>query len=93
MGKEELIQKLKSEGFPHVYEWTDAPGTEYSAHAHTGAVSMYILKGGLTFWFGEEVVSLTAGDRFDVPIGKAHTAKVGEDGCTFLVGEMIEGDS
>jgi quercetin dioxygenase-like cupin family protein len=93
MDKETLKQKLTDEGFLHVYEWHDKPGTEYPAHAHKGAVSMYILDGGLTFWFGQEEKILKEGDRFDVPVGKEHTAKVGEYGCTFLVGEMIDGDS
>ena len=93
MEREALKQKLKDEGFPHVYEWHDEPGTEYPEHAHQGAVSMYILEGGLTFWFGSEEITLNQGDRFEVPVGKEHIAKVGDSGCTFLVGEMIEGDS
>lgn len=93
MNTNELKKKLAEEGFSHIFEWHDEPGTEYPAHAHRGAVSMYILKGGLTFWFGREERILKEGDRFDVPIGKEHTARVGEEGCTFLVGEMIEGDS
>jgi quercetin dioxygenase-like cupin family protein len=93
MDKELLRKKLAEEGFPHIYEWHDEPGVEYPAHAHKGAVSMYILEGSLTFWFGVEEQILKEGDRFDVPVGKEHTAKVGEQGCTFLVGEMIEGDS
>ncbi|HYF29216.1 MAG TPA: cupin domain-containing protein [Candidatus Paceibacterota bacterium] len=93
MNTEELKKKLTGEGFVHIYEWEDAPGTEYPAHAHQGAVSMYILAGGLTFSFLDAEITLTTGDRFDVPIGKEHTAKVGPEGCTFLVGEMIEGDS
>lgn len=93
MDKELLKKKLADEGFPHIYEWHDESGTEYPVHSHEGSVSMYILKGELTFWFGEEKKVLKEGDRFDVPVGKEHTAKVGEYGCTFLVGEMIEGDS
>jgi quercetin dioxygenase-like cupin family protein len=93
MNTEELRQKLSDEGFLYIYEWRDEPGTEYPAHAHKGAVSMYILDGGLTFWFGEEKIEAQAGERFDVPVGKEHIAKVGPNGCTFLVGEMIEGDS
>ncbi len=93
MDKENFKQKLVDKGFPHIYEWHDEAGTEYQAHAHKGAVSMYILDGGLTFRFGQEEKILNKGDWFDVPIGKEHTAKVGEQGCTFLVGEMIEGDS
>jgi quercetin dioxygenase-like cupin family protein len=93
MDKEILRKKLTDRGFPHIYEWHDEPGTEYPTHAHKGAVSMYILDGGLTFSFGTKEVSLKQGDYFDVPIGTEHTANVGSEGCTFLVGEMIEGDS
>jgi quercetin dioxygenase-like cupin family protein len=93
MDKELLKQTLEKEGFPHIYEWSDGPGTEYPAHSHKGAVSMYILDGGLTFRFEQEEKVLKQGDRFDVPVDKEHTAKVGSEGCTFLVGEMIEGDS
>lgn len=93
MNKEDLKKKLIEEGFIYIYEWHDEPGTEYAAHAHKGKVSLYILNGGLTFWFGDEEVVLREGDRLDVPIGKEHTAKVGDGGCDFLVGEAIEGDS
>ena len=88
-----LKQKLVEEGFPHIFEWKDKPNTDYPAHFHKGKVVMYILSGSLTFWFGDEEVSLKEGDRFDVPVEREHTAKVGADGCAFLVGEMIEGDS
>ncbi len=91
--KETLKKKLEEEGFPYVYEWHDELGTKYPAHAHKDKVSMYILSGGLTFYFGQEVIELKAGDRFDVPPEKEHSAVVGAEGCDFLVGEMIEGDS
>ena len=93
MNKDLLKQTLVDEGFVHIYEWRDEPDTEYPAHAHQGAVSMYILEGGITFWFEGEEIELKQGDRFDAPLGKEHTAKVGSGGCTFLVGEMIEGYS
>jgi cupin superfamily acireductone dioxygenase involved in methionine salvage len=96
---DELKNILKKEGFTHVYDWHNEPGTEYPAHVHKGKVAMYIIHGGLTFRFtekdhtGQNEVPLHFGARFDVPVGKEHTAKVGEDGCTYVVGEMIEGDS
>jgi quercetin dioxygenase-like cupin family protein len=93
MDKDTLRKNLEEKGFPHIYEWHDDAGTEYPVHAHKGEVSMYIIDGGLTFWFGDEEKLLSAGDYFEVPVGKEHTAKVGNEGCTFLVGEMIEGDS
>ena len=36
---------------------------------------------------------LKKGDRFDVIPGKSHTAQVGPNGCRYVVGEMIKGDS
>jgi quercetin dioxygenase-like cupin family protein len=93
MDVEALKRKLTEEGFPYVYEWHDEAGTVYPPHAHKDKVSMYILGGGLTFRFDDEEVTLKEGDRFDVPPGKVHTAIVSENGCDFLVGEIIEGDS
>ena len=59
MDKKAFTKKLSDEGFPYIYEWHDEPGTEYPAHAHKGAVCMYILEGGLSFWFGDkEIISL-----------------------------------
>ena len=93
MNTDLLKQKPAEEGFLHIYEWKDEPGTKYPAHAHKGKVTLYILEGCLTFNFGEKVVTLKEGDRFNVPIGEGHTAKVGKNGCLYLVGELIEGDS
>ncbi len=93
MGKELIEKQLSEEGFPHIYEWHDEADTEYPAHVHKGKVSMYIIEGGLTIRFDDGEITLKARDQFDVPVGKEHTAKVGKDGCTYLVGEMIEGDS
>ncbi len=93
MDRDTLKQKLAEEGFPHIYEWHDEAGTIYPLHEHKDTVGMYILAGDLIFQFGDEEIALKEGDRFDVPPGKEHTAIVGKNGCDFLVGEMIEGDS
>jgi quercetin dioxygenase-like cupin family protein len=86
--------QFTKEGFAHVFEWEDAPGIAYEEHTHQDRVSMYIVSGGLTFIFeDQETIVLKQGDRFDVPPGKKHTAVVGPEGCTYVVGEMIEGDS
>ncbi len=93
MDVEALKKILKDEGFLHIYEWEDGPNVSYAPHAHKDRVAMYILKGGLTFHFADKDVTLTEGGRFDVPKGEEHSAQVGTEGCQFLVGEMIEGDS
>ena len=93
MNKEALIQKLKDEGFVHVYEWQDEPHTIYEEYAHNGAVTLYILNGNVTLNFEDGKVELYEGDRFDVPVVKKHSAVVGPNGCAYIVGEMIKGDS
>lgn len=92
MNKEEIKQRFISEGLTHVYEWKDEPGTQYSEHAHKGHVSLYIVSGSVMFRGDFEKI-LIAGDRFDVPVGAKHTAIVGPEGCEYIVGEEIEGDS
>ncbi len=93
MNNESIKDELIVEGFAHVYEWTDEPNTEYLEHAHKGRVSFYITKGSILMILDGVHTIIRQGDRFDVPIGIPHTAKVGDDGCTFIVGEEIEGDS
>ncbi len=86
-------KQLQQENFKHIYEWTDEPGTEYPAHSHKGPVALYVTQGSITFNIEGESLELKDGDRFDVPVGKEHTAKVSSEGCSFLIGEMIKGDS
>ena len=84
---------LKEEGFAHVFRWTDAPGIVYPAHEHTGKVALYIERGSVIFNFNEKSILCRVGDRIDVPPGVTHRALAGSDGCEFVVGEEIEGDS
>ena len=92
MNIEELKEQLRSEGFPHVFEWTDPPHTKYENHPHKGKVSVYVTRGEVVFSGGIERV-VKAGERFDVPPGVLHTAIVGPEGCDWVVGEEIEGDT
>lgn len=87
-----LKLRLKEEGFSHVFDWHDDPNTEYPEHSHKGKVSFYVLNGSVTFT-GEINMTVNYGERFDVPIGVKHSAIVGPDGCDWVVGEEIEGDS
>jgi quercetin dioxygenase-like cupin family protein len=75
-----------------VYEWQDAPGTTYEEHAHQGKVTLYVTDGSITFDFEGIKKEVVAGERFDVPIGKKHSAIVGPRGAIYIVGEEIEGN-
>ncbi len=84
--------ELKEEGFAHIYDWSDKPNTEYPEHTHKGKVSFYITRGSVTF-SGDIKTTVSAGERFDVPVGVKHSAIVSPEGCDWIVGEEIEGDS
>ena len=90
---ERWLKKFEEEGFTHVYDWDDAPGTVYEAHAHKGKVSLFVTDGSITFDFEGEKREVKAGERFDVPIGAVHSAVVGPQGWLVVVVEEIKGDS
>ena len=90
---ERYIETLEKEGFPFVYEWTDAPNTVYKEHEHEDKVSMFITDGSIKMNVAGEVFMLNTGQRYNVPPHTKHSAIVGPEGCSFVVGEIVEGDS
>lgn len=86
---DEIKNIFENESFKFVYEWKDEPNTVYEEHAHKGRTSLYILKGEVTFLTGIQK-TVKQGERFDVPVGVKHTAKVGSEGCVYVVGEDFE---
>jgi mannose-6-phosphate isomerase-like protein (cupin superfamily) len=90
---QEFEIKLKDEGFPFVYRWHDDAGTTYPSHQHQDKVTLYIASGGVEIVFPDRTITLKPGDRLDVPPQTPHTATVGPNGCDYIVGEMVEGDS
>ena len=90
---ERCIAQLEKEGWPHIYEWSDPPGTTYPEHSHADKVVIFITEGSLQLTIGGLEHDLRTGDRFDIPPQTPHAAAVGPDGCQMVVGEMIAGDS
>ena len=90
---ERWLQRFDQEGFAHVYEWQDPPGTTYETQAHKRRISLFVTDGSVTFDFGGNTREVKAGERFDVPVGQPHAATVGPQGWIVIVGEEIAGDS
>lgn len=90
---ERWINTFEKEGFVNVYEWSDAPGMTYTPHAHKGQVSLFVTDGSCIFDFEGAKREVRAGERFDVPVEAQHSAVVGAEGWTVIVGEEIAGDS
>ncbi len=93
MKTDSIKQQLRKEGFKHIYEWTDRPNAVYNEHHHKDKVKLSIVSGSITFTIDEEEKTLTAGKTLSIPPQTNHSAVVGPNGCTYIVGEMIEGDS
>ena len=93
MNIDDLKKKLTAQGFPIVYDWTDAPNTAYSEHQHIGKVSFYVTRGSVIFDFSGEKKIISAGEYIDVPVQTKHTALVSPEGCDYVVGQEIEGDA
>jgi len=76
---------LSAEGL-HPYEWSNGPGDVYGAHDHPYHKVIYVVEGSITFGLPEagERLTLSAGDRLDLPAGVMHDAVVGPRGVVCL---------
>ncbi len=90
---ERCIAQLEKEGWPHVYEWQDKPGTVYPSHVHQGNVVLFVTEGSILITMSGRAKEYRTGDRVDIPLQTPHEAVVGPSGAQYVVGEEIDGDS
>lgn len=82
----ELRKRLEAEGYG-VFQWSDSPGTTYSAHNHAEDQSHWILSGSLELTVDGESYVLNAGDRDFLPAYTNHAARVvSRDAVVYLIG-------
>jgi quercetin dioxygenase-like cupin family protein len=67
---------------PHV--WSNEPGHVYLAHMHPYHKVLICLEGSIVFHTPDGDISLTEGDRLDLPPDTHHSATVGETGVTCM---------
>ena len=87
IGQQMLEKELRAEGYLHTFVWEDGPYAFYSTHTHPVETAHIILDGEMTLTIGNESRTYRAGERCDVAAGAQHTAKMGLQGCRYLVGE------
>ena len=83
-----LESQLHAEGFPHTFVWQDGPNAYYPDHTHRGVTAHIILEGEMTLTVHGKSRTYRAGDRCDVAAEGVHSAKMGPNGCRYLIGEM-----
>ena len=83
---ESTLTKLCAERGLRPYLWSNGPHDTYSAHSHSYAKVIYVVRGSITFGLPElgQQLTLKAGDRLDLPAGTVHDAVVGAQGVTCL---------
>ena len=80
-----ILDLFAAEGL-RPYQWSNAPGDVYTAHAHAYHKVLYVVRGSITFGLARSgrQVTLQAGDRLELPPGVAHDAVVGPAGVVCL---------
>jgi quercetin dioxygenase-like cupin family protein len=87
MTEKEWEKQLHAEGFTWTYVWEDAPNAYYPTHTHPEVTAHVILEGEMTVTSRGQTATYKVGDRFDVPANTIHAARVGPNGCRYLIGE------
>jgi quercetin dioxygenase-like cupin family protein len=82
-----LERQLRKEGYREVYVKTDVGQAFYPSHTHQAGTTHIILQGEMFLTMARQTKLLVAGHRVDIPAGAVHSAKMGSNGCTYLVGE------
>ena len=87
LSEKDYREQLESEGFSHTFVWQDGPNAFYPDHTHAGLTAHVILDGEMTLRMKGESRTYRQGDRCDVPAGTVHSARMGAQGCRYVVGE------
>jgi hypothetical protein len=82
-----LERQLRSEGFLHTYVWQDGPSAFYPDHTHSTETAHIILNGEMELTQSGATHAYVTGERCDVPAGAVHSARMGPQGCRYLIGE------
>jgi mannose-6-phosphate isomerase-like protein (cupin superfamily) len=87
MNEKAFAEQLQREGFGHTYIWEDSANLYYPDHTHPTETAHIILSGEMTLTTAAGSVTYRAGDRCHVPAGAVHSARIGPNGCRYLIGE------
>ena len=87
MDEKSLAAQLRQEGFHNTYVWEDGPNVFYAEHVHQDETAHIILSGEISLIINGHSKSYKRGERCDVPAGVPHSARMGPQGCRYLIGE------
>ncbi|HUI73671.1 MAG TPA: cupin domain-containing protein [Candidatus Acidoferrum sp.] len=82
-----LSLQLNQEGFSRTYVWQDDADAFYPDHTHPQETAHIILSGEMSLTVAGKTTTYHEGERCDVPANAVHSAKMGPQGCRYLIGE------
>jgi mannose-6-phosphate isomerase-like protein (cupin superfamily) len=85
--EKEFEKELQAEGFSEIFVHRDGPNAFYPNHTHSGITAHIVLEGSITVTSEGKNRSYGPGERFDVPAGAVHSAKIGPEGCRYMIGK------
>ena len=86
MDEKKLSAELQRQGFLQTYVWQDAPGTFYPEHTHRTETAHIVPERRDELDDAWPHGAYGAGGRCDVPAGTVHSARMGPQGCRYLIG-------
>ncbi len=91
MSEELIINKLEAEGYNPVWPYTAEPDEVDEEHDHEFDTKLHILSGEIRVkTLSNGLITdflLTEGDEIEIPRKQLHEAKVGTQGCRYIVAE------
>ena len=87
MDERQLSLQLQREGCIRTYVWQDAPNAFYPDHTHETDTAHIIPSGEMTLCMNGHDATYREGERCDVSAGAVHSARIGPNGCRYLIGE------
>ncbi|PAV23357.1 Cupin -type [Pyrrhoderma noxium] len=84
-------EEARERGFKQVFTWTDSPDAYYPPHSHRELTTHLIVQGQFTISYPQDPNPTRAtfgpGVCVDVDAGRLHEVWIGEEGCTYVIGE------
>ncbi len=85
----EWMIELAREGYSNLLFWDAIPFEFDDEHAHDRDHKIVVFSGDMEITIGYQTVHLGAHDYYEIPSATIHVARIGGDGCRYLIAEKL----
>lgn len=90
MTEEQIIKKLKDEGYDKVWTYDAEVNEIDEEHSHDFDSKLHVLSGEIRITLANDAIAdfrLREGQEIEIPRNAIHSARVGNQGCRYVVAE------